>query len=220
PAGYGGGFDAGLTYVVALGGDVSGIRETENRTPLRNSLRLSISATDIGMIRYHENPLQLRSASERDAVSLQEPRNQKFIGAPGQYLTFLDTADPQLNPFENTDQQTESPYFDLLPASFNAGMVMQYRNTTLSGDITVGLTDNAFNDNNLTAHFGMEIYPLKRIPLRFGTQFSANRPTFLGIGSGFEHRNIQFSLGARLGAETSAYSSELIGAVSSVKIQF
>jgi hypothetical protein len=68
PRGIGFGLDAGITYMMTLGDDLSVLRNENN--PTEKSLRLSLSITDLGFILYKSDAL--RFESEPEEIVLQD----------------------------------------------------------------------------------------------------------------------------------------------------
>jgi hypothetical protein len=109
-----------------------------------------------------------------------------FIGAPGQFLQFTDQF-ALTNPFTNSTRDDES-FSVLLPTAAHAGAMFEINRLKLMGDLSLGFTNNAFNSRKLVASVGMEVRPLKFLPLRAGTQLATELPSFFSFGTAIESK--------------------------------
>lgn len=193
--GFGAGIDVGITYLVTFGNDLSTLEGSTE--PTKKSLRLSFSITDIGLIRYTENPLALAIASDTTQAAPFDPvSNVVFEGSPGSFLTFLDT-NGQADVFRNGTREDQS-FSNLLPMALHGGVLLEINRLKLTGDLNLGLTNNAFNTKQLLSHFGIELRPLNFLPLRAGTRLALNRPTLFSFGTAIESRRFELSVAAQL----------------------
>lgn len=211
PSGYGAGVDFGLTYLIPLGSDVSLLDSGENRRPVEKSLRVGLSITDIGVVHYSQNPLQLSSERTTTQINSQSPVDNQFIGSAGQVPVFFDEATELPNPFLEAENQSEEKFTVSLPTSFNAGFVLDINRVKLMSDLTLGLSNTAFTNKKLVAHFGIESRPLPYLPLRFGTTLAAGKPLRFGAGTGIETRYWDFSISTQVLVKSSTLTSDVIG---------
>lgn len=189
PTGYGGGIDFGLSYVIPLESNTAILDRGADRRTLGRSLRFAFSITDLGLIRYHDTPLELNMPTDTLQAASPDPTNTKFIGSPGQYFTFFDNNSPVDHPYLEAENSASNSFLELLPTSLNGGFLLDLNRVKFNGDLTLGLHNTAFNSTRLTAHFGAEIHPHPNIPIRVGTQLAARQPVHFGFGTGYEHRN-------------------------------
>ncbi|MEX2477294.1 MAG: DUF5723 family protein [Gracilimonas sp.] len=182
--GIGAGLDIGVTYLITLGSDLSAIRR--DRQPTQRSLRLSFSMTDIGFISYNDNEVSLSTPSDTSLVNNLPgiEASEAFIGARGQYISFIEQFGED-NPFDGTATD-QSSFATLMPMALHGGALLELNRVKLMGDVSVGLTNNAFNSTKLISSFGIEIKPFTFLPLRGGIQFEAQRPEFLSVGTAIE----------------------------------
>ena len=193
--GFGAGIDVGITYLVTFGNDLSTLEGSTEST--KKSLRLSFSITDIGLIRYIENPLALTiDADTTQATQFDPVSNVVFEGTPGSFLTFLDT-NGQGTTFGNGVREDAS-FSNLLPMALHGGVLLQLNRLHLMGDLNLGLTNNAFNTQQLTSHFGIELRPLHFLPLRAGTRLALRRPTLFSFGTAIEAKRFELSVAVQL----------------------
>lgn len=216
--GYGAGLDIGVTYLLTLGSDLSAIRpELE---PTKRSLRLSFSMTDIGFISYNNNEISVSSSADT-SNNVSNPENlpqELFVGLKGQYLQYLENFGEH-NPFLNASVADINSFSTLLPMAIHGGAMLEFNRLKMMGDVSVGLTNNAFNSTKVISAFGMEIRPLRFMPLRGGIQFIAARPHFLSIGTAIETRFWDLSLAAQF-TPNSLISQPKITGVGAATLQF
>ena len=215
--GIGAGLDIGVTYLLTLGNDLSAIRP--NQQPTRKSLRLSFSMTDIGFVSYNNNGLTMSSEIDttNGAAIPSSVSNEMFTGTKGQYISFIEQYGED-NPFLNTSRNKTS-FSSLLPMAIHGGALLEINRLKIMGDISVGLTNNAFNSTKLISSVGVEVRPFDFLPLRGGIQFKAERPDFLSIGTAVETRNWDFSVAA-LFTPNSFTNQPAITGVSVATLQF
>lgn len=192
--GIGAGLDIGVTYLITLGSDLSAVRR--NQQPTERSLRLSFSMTDIGFISYNNDEISLSFPSDTTTGVLapSQTSDEAFMGGKGQYIDFIQKFGED-NPFIGTPNN-RSAFATLLPIALHGGALLEINRFKLMGDVSIGLTNNAFNSTKLISSFGMELRPFSFLPLRGGVQFEAQRPDFISIGTGIETRKWDLSLAA------------------------
>ncbi len=98
-----------------------------------------------------------------------------------------------------------------MPTSFNAGLVLDINRIKLMSDLTLGLSNTAFTNKKLVAHFGIESRPLPYLPLRFGTTLAAGKPLRFGAGTGIETRYWDFSISTQVLVKSSTLTSDVVG---------
>lgn len=211
PTGYGMGFDFGLTYLLPLGDELPTV-DLKQGTAVSKSIRFALSINDIGMIYYTENPLTLSSPKDTLQIDQQPVANSVFIGSGGQYFSYFNKAGTIPNPFLNAQKVSRNNYSVLLPTSINAGILVELPRLKLIGDFTLGLNNTAFTSTKLMAHFGLEVRPVQQIPIRLGARLAAGLPPRVGIGTGFETRYWNFTVGTQLLFRSQTLTSEFVSA--------
>lgn len=197
PTGYGVGFDFGLNYVIPLGDVAQNYVQDDASAIPKKSLRFAFSLNDIGGIRYHEQPLSISSVKDTIQTGQQAPAHEMFLGAGGQFISYLHQGLFLSNPLSSANEQSTSTYSTLLPTSLNTGVLLDLSSFKLTGDVSVGLNKTAFTNTNLEVKIGMEIRPLEQIPLRIGTRLAKEQPPQLGFGTGLETRYWDFNISAQ-----------------------
>lgn len=193
--GIGAGLDIGVTYLLTLGSDLSAIRSGQQTT---RSVRLSLSITDIGLVRYTNDQQQLSIARDTtsgiSALPFSEA-NEVYTGAPGQFIYFTDRFaedDPVSSALVNNNS-----YSILLPLAMNAGAMLELNRIKLVGDLRFGLTNNAFHRNILYSSFGMELRPFNVLAVRGGMRFSGSAADFLSVGTELDMKRWSIALSAQ-----------------------
>lgn len=215
--GLGAGLDIGVTYLITLGSDLSAVKP--NQQPTQRSLRLSFSMTDIGFISYNKNETSI-TATVDTALGVSVPSNvsdEFFIGAKGQYLDFIEKYGED-NPFLTSNRNNGS-FSTLLPMALHGGALLEINRIKVMGDVSIGLTNNAFNSTKLISSFGMEISPFKFLPLRGGIQLDGRRIHFLSLGTAIETKKWDFSVAAQLTPNSLTGPPEISG-ISVATLQF
>ena len=215
--GIGAGLDIGVTYLLTLGRDLSAIQR--DGQPTRRSLRLSFSMTDIGFISYNNDDISILSARDTTLVSdlPTSIAGEAFIGSRGQYINFIEQFGED-NPFTGNPPD-QSSFSSLLPMALHGGALLEINRLKLMGDVSVGLTNNAFNSTKLISSFGMELRPLNFLPLRGGIQFEAQTPEFLSIGMALEFKKWDLSLAGIFTPNSLIETPEVTGAAAAT-LQF
>lgn len=215
--GLGAGLDIGVTYLITLGSDLSAVRPDQQ--PTERSLRLSFSMTDIGFVSYNNNEISI--TSEVDTLTgTSAPANvsnEFFIGAKGQYVDFIEKygeANPLL-----LNNRTNDSFSTLLPMALHGGALLEINRLKIMGDVSIGLTNNAFNSTKLISSFGMELSPLKFLPLRGGIQLEGSNIDILSLGTAIETKNWDFSVAAQFTPNSLSSQPEISG-VSVATLQF
>jgi hypothetical protein len=215
--GIGAGLDIGVTYLLTLGSDLSAIRPDQQ--PTQKSLRLSFSMTDIGFVSYNNKELTISTGVDTtmNASVPSTVSNEMFTGTRGQYISFIEQY-AEDNPFTGTNRSRAS-FSTLLPMAVHGGALLEINRLKLMGDVSIGLTNNAFNSTRLISSVGVEIRPLKFLPIRGGVQFKAERPDFLSLGTAIETKKWDFSV-ALLFTPNSLTNQPTITGVSVATLQF
>lgn len=209
PTGIGFGIDAGITYLITFGDDLSVLRHEDDLT--EKSLRISLSVTDIGMVYQTTKPFEFDiepQTSEQEETGT--VTDLLFQGAPNEHFSFLaDYFDPSaFSSFAVREQAIEVS----LPASVQAGALFQYNRFKLMGDVSYTIVDNAFKPSGFTLFSGFELRPLSYLPIRAGTRLTPGLPGYLSFGSGLETDRFDILAAFQLKSRRGGPTSELLGA--------
>lgn len=196
PSGYGAGLDLGLTYLIPLDRPLPA--EGAFARSSRKVLRIGLSVTDLGVMRYSRKPLNMRVEAVRDAsYPARGIATSYFTGSDGQILEYFRQLSPSPDPLLEPDELDTGEITVSLPTALNTGVMLRLDGLRLMGDLSLGLTDNAFNTRQLTAHLGAEVRLAPALPLRAGAQLAAGRPVHWTFGTGLETRDLELQLSAR-----------------------
>ena len=215
--GYGAGLDVGITYLLTLGNDLSAVRPGQQ--PTQKSLRLSFSMTDIGLISYNTDEISYSSNLDTSSVSSVPSTfaDTYFTGAKGQYINFIQEFGSQ-NPFQSLSPK-QNTFSTLLPMALHGGVLLEINRIKLMGDLSIGLTNSAFNSPRAISSAGIEVRPLSFLPLRGGIQFKAQRPEFVSFGFALETRYWDLSVAAQFTPESFS-SQPIVTGASVAALQF
>ncbi len=206
--GYGVGLDVGFTYLLTFGSDFSTLNDRVEQT--RKSLRVSFSITDIGFVKYNKQGIVYDEQSQNTTITTSpssgsssshyatDEATEMFVGAPGQYLNYL-VNQSNTNPF-NTFDYSEEYFSTMLPTAVNTGIMLELNRIKMMGDFSVGLSNNAFNTTKLVTSVGMELRPIKFLPLRGGIQIIPGLPGSFNVGTAIETKKWDLSLSAGVSA--------------------
>lgn len=208
PRGIGLGLDAGITYLMTLGDDLSVLRD--GNRPTEKSLRLSLSITDLGFVLYNSDAL--RYEAEPDAITLNSsPPVSGFIfeGVPDEHYPFL----TQFEDFNqlNFSEERVSGLKVSLPTSMQAGAVFQYNRFKAVGDISYPVIKSAFTPPGLAIYTGLELRPLPFLPLRTGTRFAKDMPGYISLGAGLETGFVHLHGSVMIRNRGAGFENELLG---------
>lgn len=210
--GYGIGFDFGLNYVIPLSSRKKALPNSSSPAAVEKSLQIAFSLNDIGTVRYHSQPLSISSSTDSSGVQLQTAANTMFVGAGGQYISYLHEATFLPNPLLNAEQESDESYSVLLPTSVNTGILLDLEQFKVMGDLTLGLNNTAFTTTNLAVRIGAEVRPLPQLPIRLGTRFASKQPYQMGLGTGIETSHWDFTIGVRTLFRQESPRTTLVGA--------
>ena len=87
------------------------------------------------------------------------------------------------------------------------------------GDLSLGITNNAFNSTKLVASAGVEIRPLKFLPIRAGTQLATELPNYFSFGTAIETKIWDLSVATQFVSRTFNENPTLSG-VTVAALQF
>lgn len=196
PTGIGGGIDMGVTYIIGMGNEQS--LGTRRRQPTRNSLRFSASVSDLGLIRYADDPVTKSSGEQtRPAATRPGILATPFHGAPGQVEVILAGTDVESDIVANAETETGTSIYHSLPTLMRAGGALQLNRFLIAGDIQVPLSLHPYYGEERSIRLGAEIKPIRMIPLRAGAILQENRAPEYTAGFGLDFRNLDFSVSTR-----------------------
>ncbi len=212
PTGIGIGLDIGLTYLITFGDELTLIKE--DKRVINQSLRFSISLTDIGGTFIN------REASEisTDYQAIESNRTGPITdiiygGSPNEHYFFLNQLGVQL---PNQDGSTEvEQIYVMLPASIQTGALFQFNWFKIMGDASYSMVDSAYKPAGIVSYIGTEIRPFHFLPLRAGTRFGKNLPSIFSFGTGLETAGFDLSAAVMIQTDefgSTPFTGHLVGA--------
>ncbi|MEX2463871.1 MAG: DUF5723 family protein [Balneolaceae bacterium] len=212
PSGWGVGLDVGLTYLITFGNELY-IPGSDNLIA-NQSIRFSLSFTDIGATYINKDPIEYHSDLESSLSNRPGPVSELiFSGSPNEHYNFLTEFSTQ--PIFNSGTGSTDNFLMMLPSSVQTGALIQYHWFKFMGDASYTMSDNAFKPAGLISYLGTEIRPLPYLPLRAGTRFGKELPVVFSFGTGIE--TSYFDLNAAImfrggSGDDSLISNEVVGA--------
>lgn len=209
PTGIGLGLDIGLTYLITFGDDLSVLRRQDD--PTDQSLRISFSVTDLGAVYHRTTPYEFQSVPK--TITTEQTSSvyrSVYGGSINEHYRLLTEFGNELE-FEAETDNAEN-FSVLLPTSIHTGALFQYRRLKLMGDLSYSIARSAFNNAGLISYFGMEIRPVRSIPLRTGTRIGGGLPGYFSFGTGFETNRFDLNAAVQVKTRNSGPTSEIVAA--------
>lgn len=214
PAGYGIGIDAGISYIMTLGDDLSLLNRGGETT--RKALRFNFSLTDIGAMIYTGNTFEANL--EPFATTLQEEpavAERTFYGAPAEYIYFLEPLG--LHEADGIGVVENESMTVFLPSAAHAGIDFRYNRVSLEGSAHYYFQDHAFSTSGFGVNTMMGIQPISLLSLYAGAGFSQNQPGYYSGGARLQTKWFEMNASAVLmpaaGSNTHAFAGGMGGVV-------
>lgn len=183
-SGTGFGLDAGLTYIIALGDDIS--LSPHHQGPLRKSLRLSVALTDIGAVRYHGSPSQWQSREVRRTYDDLPLTMTEYSGKPGDFFRYIQEESGDETVLDNLTQTDDQPYFIQLPTELHLGTAFQYNWITTIANLNYRLNSPDFSGGGWRFSFGTDIRLLRFFPVMGSVEWQPGSDISFGMGAGLD----------------------------------
>lgn len=182
--GAGFGLDAGLTYIIPLGDDIS--LSPHHQAPLRKSLRLSVALTDIGAVRYHGSPSKWQSREVRRTYDELPRTLAVYSGKPGDFFRYIQEESGDETVLDNLAQVDDQPYFIQLPTELHMGTAFQYNWITTVANMNYRLNSPDFNAGGWRFSLGADIRLLRFLPVMGSVQWQPDSDITFGMGAGLD----------------------------------
>ncbi len=186
-AGLGGGLDVGFSYA------------------LHSGLHVSMSVTDLGMIRWTEEAQTVRPTHDTfrfDGVSVDATRlREEFGGNLGAYVEHQ--VDSLARAAYRNVQRERAPFRTGLPTTAHVGSTWESGAVTVTGGMSMGV--NGATEavaRSLTVHAGGEVV-LGPVPVRAGVRALGTQALTVSGGLGLEVGTYHLDVGGRLTPNTS-----------------
>ena len=194
--GIGAGLDAGLTYIIPIGDDIS--LSPHIREPLKKSIRISISLTDLGAVRYYNNPGDWQSRTIMRPFSDIPQSDLAYTGRPGEIFQYLKEDADESNVMANLSLENDAPLLIQLPTELNMGSALQYRWITTAIDLNYRFNTADFADDGWRASFGTQINIFRFLTLLGSLQLHDRENVFWGAGAVIDAGFASISAGMKL----------------------
>lgn len=194
--GLGFGLDAGITYIIPLGDDIS--LSPHVRSPLRKSVRLSLSITDIGFVHYTASPARWQSSISEEQVDPPEPGSIGFTGKPGEMVRFLYASESARTLFEELIRAEDQPFTLQLPTRLQMGAAFHYMRLSASADLAYEHHAAHFLPRGWMVSAAAQMYLLRFLPLRASVQRETTGRLYYALGAGLDLGRLEVSAAARL----------------------
>ena len=194
--GYGVGLDAGLTYIIPLGNDIS--LSPYVHEPLNRSLRFSIAITDFGMVRFEKHPGQWNSRAVLRSYDDLPQSTNRYDGQPGELFRYLHTDPGEQSVFENLVEIDDTPYTVQLPTELHLGTAFQYDWFVSLLDLNYRFNPSDYKKDGWLASLGSEVRLYRYFPIQGSIQLEPGGNISFGLGAGLDFGFLHVSAAARM----------------------
>ncbi len=195
PAGYGGGLDIGVTWVIALGNDAA--LAPGSNEPLMNNVRFSASVNDIGAIHYGDEFIQSEASDSTMISSAPNVSPYAFTGKPGEFHRYLEAHDEDHSVYQSLDHRDEALWVQL-PTTVNLAASFHYNRFMIGADASYQLHDYNFFNRGWHTRIATESRLFRVIPIRSAIVFDPDFNPSFQIGAGLDFNYVDISLDTRL----------------------
>ena len=212
PAGYGVGIDAGISYMMTLGDDLSLLNRGREAT--RKALRVNFSLTDIGAMIYSGDTFE--ATLDPDVTTLHEEpavAERTFYGAPAEYIYFLEPLGlHEVDRIQIVENESMAVF---LPSAAHFGLDFRYNRFSAEGSAHYYFQDHAFSASGFGVNSVLEIRPVSLLSFHAGAGFSQNQPSYYSGGARLHTRWFEVNASAVLiqtaGSNTHTFSGAMGG---------
>jgi hypothetical protein len=216
-SGIGIGLDAGLTYIIPLGDDISLSPHSEE--PLRKSLRLSVALTDLGAIHYSGNPGDWASRTVIRTYPDIQGNQMRYHGKPGELLRYIQDDSVEESVMDNLNRTDDTAFSIQLPTEVHLGAALQYRFFASVIDLNYRFNSPDFRTDGWRVSTGAEIRPLRFLPLMGSFQLNPGGETAIGAGMGLDVGYIRASGAVRFFRTDEEDASWYVNSISALSLQ-
>ncbi len=217
PGGAGFGIDAGLTYIVPLGDDLSLSPHSDD--PLRKSLRFSIALTDLGFIRYHSSATEWQSRNIIRTYSQLPETDIRFGGRPGEFLHYIHNDSGEDAVLDNLATTDESAFYIQLPTELHIGSAFQYNWLTSMVDLNYRFNSPDFNSDGWRLSLGTEVRLLRFFPVMGSFQIDPGGKASIGAGAGMDFGVVKATGAVRFFRSNNNVSRWQVNSLSALALQ-
>lgn len=205
--GLGAAVDLGLTYAMPGGPDFS-LFDTSLPTAMLPGFRFGIAIRDLGFVRRSKNVSTFVSDTLRTTLSDQGRlrATNMFTAKPGSFTGFLLSHPSGRQTLERAASSTGT-WNETLPPTLQTGFSMSNMWATMALESTFRVTNLALDEEVFQTSLGLELRPLRWLPIRGGLLFQRELPLYYSAGAGLHNRYVVADVGAMWFKDRSAGNS-------------
>ncbi len=193
--GTGFGLDLGITYIFNFDKSYRPYTSTTHG----KFLTLSASVTDIGSVTFSKNAMQFvadNSISWNGLKPNNQEINSKYNGSTSDYINHVINDSIATNIYGSFVPAKTTKLKVGLPTAIHFGAYLKYGKLGFTFDTGKGMNNYGMNSTNGYMATGLEFYFFSFLPLRVGYLLGGKTSNSFSVGTGFETRLFQFSVGA------------------------
>jgi hypothetical protein len=175
-----------------------------------NTLRLAISLTDLGVVRFDDRSGVFSASGIIDWHGFDhdsEVINQEFDGDSGAYYESVLIDSIGTDTYGNFTPQQGETISRSLPTSIHAGAHFVTGRFGLMMDMGKGFNNRGINSRRLYVALGTEYRLFGFLPIRLGAKTGGFSSMSVHAGTGLEFKNLEFSLSASTVPKSGSYGS-------------
>ncbi|HKI46962.1 MAG TPA: DUF5723 family protein [Balneolales bacterium] len=211
-AGYG--LDIGATYLISFDGEFN---SGKHAVP-EKSLVLSAAVTDIGAVRFTQNPATFRAAGTFHWSGFQPDYNYinaNYDSSFTNYTNYVIKDSLASDVYGAYKPVSNSAITAKLPTAIHFGAYLNLHRLGLMVDAGRGYNSYGMNSDRPYVSVGAEFYPFPFLPLRAGYRFGGKTSDSFGIGTGLEFRNFKLDISAMTVPSSQQHGYNIATAISS-----
>lgn len=185
----------------------------EMNTPFfqrENKLRLALSITDLGIVRFGDRSGVFSASGVVDWQGFDhdgEVINRDFDGDSGAYYESVLIDSLGTDTYGNFTPQQGETVSRSLPTSIHIGAHLVTGRFGLMMDMGKGLNNRGINSRRVYVSLGTEYRLFGFLPIRLGAKTGGFSSTSIHAGTGLEFKNLEFSLSASTVPKSGSYGS-------------
>ena len=212
--GRGYGLDLGATYMISFDENF----DSGKHAMPEKSLMLSVAITDIGSVRFTQNPATFEANGTFKWSGFQPDYqyiNAKYDSSFTNYMNYVVKDSVASDVYGAYKPVSRSALIAKLPTAFHFGAYLNLHRLGLMIDAGRGFNSYGMNSDRPYVSVGAEFYPLPFIPIRAGYRFGGKTSNSFGLGTGFELRNFRLEVSAMTVPSSQQHGYDIATAITS-----